>query len=543
MRRPWLVLLALAWGCASAPPRFTDGDVVETVHDDVDIPEPAEVEFHRFSHHLENFTTRQLRLRLNPRPNQPARDVNRLGEVPNSSWYENRIDRLKAPDVARGPGGDDPGPEAFKPWTITGLKIGGANPGFVFEDARGAKYICKFDKLGAPVIATAAGAVAVRLFWALGYHVPDDRVVFFQRSQLRLGEGTTVKSSEGEAIPVTEEHIDLLLAHYATRREDGSYRVLVSRFLPGIPKGGYAYSGTRADDPNDRIDHRNRRSLRGLRVFGAWLNHVDLKVDNTLDLYTEDDGRHFLRHYLVDFDGCLGGYWAARHENRIGFSYEFDTTEIVTGVATLGLIRHAYEDLKAPAHPYVGLYEAEVYDPSTWKNNYLNDHVHACRPADAFWAGTVLAGIQEDHVRAAVTAARFEDDDAEEDLIDVLMKRREKTLRWALQQVTPVVGLDRLDPGPDGLHVEAEDALRRAHLVSSLRYEAEVLDAKGAPLAPPEPAEPAVVIPTGLFATHDYLVVRWTATTREGRRLPPSEGHYRRRDGRWRLAGILRDGE
>ena len=40
-----------------------------------------------------------------------------------------------------------------------------------------------------------------------------------------------------------------------------------------------------------------RLTTRGLRVFGAWLNHTDMKDDNALDMYV---GGH-LEHYLVDF--------------------------------------------------------------------------------------------------------------------------------------------------------------------------------------------------------------------------------------------------
>ncbi len=528
--------------CAPPPVRFVDGEPVRVVHDTADIPEPAEKEFWRLSHHIENFGPKQIRLGLDPVPAPPALDVNRLGEVPSSSWYEDRGAPTPA-QVAAGAGGEDPGPEAFRPWKITGMKSGGRNPGLVIEDARGVRYICKFDKPYAPVVATAAGAVAARLLWALGYHVPDDRVVFFAREQLTVAEGATDKGDDGTRTPIRDDAVDALLEKYAPRNAAGEYRVLVSRYLPGKPIGGWSYRGTRADDPNDTIPHPQRRSLRALRVFGAWLNHVDLKEDNSLDLYTEEDGRHFLRHYLVDFDGCLGGYWAARFEPRIGFAYDFDLGEVASGIPSFGLLTRPYEALRTPRHPLVGLFEAEAYDPAEWKANYVNDTVLAWRPADAFWAGTVMARLTPEHVRAAVTAARFDDPSADEELTRVLVARWEKTVDWALTRVTPVTGLDRVVMQGEGFRVDAGDALAEAGRPSALRYRVEVLDDAGRRIAGPTGAgAPAADVAAEVARGREYVVVRWTAAGGEGA-LPPAEAHYRRDRGSWRLTGILRDGE
>lgn len=547
MRVRALVLAAAAAMCAAscAPPpvRFVDGEPVRVVHDTADIPEPAEKEFWRLSHHIENFGPRHIRLGLDPVPAPPALDVNRFGEVPSSAWYEDRGTPTPA-QVAAGAGGEDPGPEAFRPWKITGMKSGGRNPGLVIEDARGVRYICKFDKPYAPVVATAAGAVAARLLWALGYHVPDDRIVFFAREQLTVAEGATDKADDGTRTPIRDEAVDVLLQTYAPRNAAGEYRVLVSRYLPGKPIGGWAYRGTRADDPNDTIPHQQRRSLRGLRVFGAWLNHVDLKEDNSLDLYTEENGRHFLRHYLVDFDGCLGGYWAARFEPRIGFAYDFDLAEVVTGIPAFGLIPRPYEALGAPRHPLVGLFEADAYDPAKWKANYVNDTVLSWRPADAFWAGTVMARLTPEHVKAAVAAARFDDPSADEELTRVLVERWEKTVDWALTRVTPVAGLDRVVPHGEGFRVEATDALVQAGRPSALRYRVEVLDDAGRRIAgPTEAGGPAAEVGADVARGREYLVVRWTAAGEAGDALPPTDAHYRRIGESWTLTGILRDGE
>ncbi|MCA9750555.1 MAG: hypothetical protein KC591_00045, partial [Gemmatimonadetes bacterium] len=361
-----------------------------------------------------------------------------------------------------------------------------------------------------------------------------------------IADDATDKSDTGEEIPLQWETVQALLDRYSVRDAAGRYRLLTSRFLPGRPVGGWSYRGTRDDDPNDTIPHQDRRSLRALRVFGAWLNHVDLKVDNSLDLYTEENGRRFLRHYLVDFDGCLGGYKAARHEPRIGFAYDVDLKEVVTGLPTFGLLVRPYEDLPRGKSPLVGQFGSQAYDPAKWKANYLNDILFACRPADAYWAGRQMTRLGPEHVRAAVTAARYGDPAADAILAQVLVDRWEKTVDWALRQVTPAQSLERITPRAGGFRIEATDALVDAHRPSDLEYRVEIRGADGRSVVASSstaPGDPAFDVPASATDGRDYLVVRWIAETGDGRALPPTDAHYLRAADGWKLVGILRDGE
>ena len=143
----WLLALGpVLSACGGGAVRFQPGPAIESVDDMHDIDEPGEKGFDRFTHHGYNFFNRQIREGRDPVPAAPAEDVNRLGQVPDSSWYANRITGLTPKDVALGPGGDDPGPEAFKPWKVLRFKSGGQNPGLVIEDTRGVRHIVKFDK-------------------------------------------------------------------------------------------------------------------------------------------------------------------------------------------------------------------------------------------------------------------------------------------------------------------------------------------------------------------------------------------------------------
>ena len=65
-----------------------------------------------------------------------ALDVNALGEVPDSTWFTNRMGlrSLTVEDVARGP---NRGQEAQMPLEILKGKVGGKSIGFIVEDAAG----------------------------------------------------------------------------------------------------------------------------------------------------------------------------------------------------------------------------------------------------------------------------------------------------------------------------------------------------------------------------------------------------------------------
>ena len=105
----------------------------------------------------------------------------------------------------------------------------------------------------------------------------------------------------------------------AVRANDGSYRVILSKATPGRPVGRIRFHGTRADDPNDVVPHEHRRELRGYFVFAAWLNHVDAKGINSLSSLITENGRSFIRHYLLDFGSALGSAAVGPREGWEGY--------------------------------------------------------------------------------------------------------------------------------------------------------------------------------------------------------------------------------
>jgi hypothetical protein len=73
-----------------------------------------------------------------------SKNVNALDEVPNSSWFENRIDQIAGDTAAfvRGACDENP-PDPKGPWTIVAGKPNGKNPGFQVKHPNGKRYFFK----------------------------------------------------------------------------------------------------------------------------------------------------------------------------------------------------------------------------------------------------------------------------------------------------------------------------------------------------------------------------------------------------------------
>jgi len=154
LRFPSMVLagaLVLA-GCASGP-RFKDQPIVWRADDARNIPEPDEREFLGMQYFPRVLVTRQLTRAMEVPDREPAHNTNALDEVPNSTWFTNRIGaRTPTPaEAARGAAVQGP---PKQPLSVVAGKSGGGNPGFFAEDATGRKFLIKFDTKENPEMQT-----------------------------------------------------------------------------------------------------------------------------------------------------------------------------------------------------------------------------------------------------------------------------------------------------------------------------------------------------------------------------------------------------
>ncbi len=249
-----------------------------------------------------------------------ALNTNTLGEVPDSSWFTNRLGLrdMTIDEVLHGPATID-GP-APGPWTVIGQPGSGITPKFTIKDANGITFVVKLDPPEAPELASSVELIGTKIFHAIGYNVPEDFIASLDPAQLAVAPGTMFKAKDGTRRPLLMADVQRWL-YRQPRQNDGTIRVLASRWVPGKVVGQFRYTGTRPDDANDIYPHERRRELRGLQVFAAWLNHDDARSLNSIDTYVEENGRRYIRHYLQDFGSTLGSGSTSAQQPRAGNEY------------------------------------------------------------------------------------------------------------------------------------------------------------------------------------------------------------------------------
>ncbi|CAN5831236.1 hypothetical protein BH24ACI5_BH24ACI5_17700 [soil metagenome] len=374
-----------------------------------------------------------------------AVNINTVDQVPDSSWFTNRVgrERWSTERFVRGPdNGTGPAPG---PWTIIGGKSEGVTPGMTVRDTAGDTYFIKFDPPGNPEMASGAEVISTKFFYAFGYHTPENYLATLRREALVIGDGTRIADQDGKRHPMTERDLDRLLAK-AARQPDGGYRVLASKALPGRPLGSFRYYGTRPDDPNDIFPHEHRRELRGLSVFAAWLNHDDSRSVNTLDVLMPDAGRSIIRHYLLDFGSTLGSGSTQAQTARAGNEFIWEARPTLITMLTLGFYVRPWVKVEYPDIPAVGRFESTYFRPETWKPEYPNPAFRNSRPEDRFWAARIIAQIPDEAIRGIVGVARFTDPRATAYMTETVLSRKAKVLMAWLNATNPVIDL-AMSPG------------------------------------------------------------------------------------------------
>jgi hypothetical protein len=351
--------------------------------------------------------------------------INTVDEVPDSAWYTNRHARrtMSLAELMRGAGNSKP--PAPGNFTVVAAKNEGITPGFVIKDARGTKYVVKFDPISNPEMASAADVITSKFYYALGYNVPENYILYFDRSQVTVGANTQIKDEHGKKRAIRAQDVDEMLAK-VPRTDDGRYRALASLYIPGKPLGPFRYYGTRPDDPNDLVPHEHRRDVRALRTFAAWLGHDDSKDINTLDMLVEQEGVPFVKHYLIDFGATLGSASFEANSPRSGNSYLFAWKPAATQLATLGLYSPKWQHAKYPKIKAVGRFEYEVFDPVAWVPEYPNTAYNNENAADRAWAARKIAAFSDEDIRAIVSTGQYSDPAAAAWVEKCLIERRNK---------------------------------------------------------------------------------------------------------------------
>jgi hypothetical protein len=530
--------LAAATTASTAGPKFYDDDPIARTPErrSAANAKPLNIElFFEYSYNL------FVNARKKP-SNTRAGDINTIEELPDSSWFTNRIGSvpLTATEIARGVNSErGPAPEK---WTLLKEKSAGTNPGFTALDANGEMWFLQFDAPEYPEGSTGAVEVATKLFWALGYNQVETFVTKFDRAHVSIDPKATVRRPSGDRTPFTDDDITRVLEK-AARNADGTYRASAGRTLPGKILGPFRYQGTRSDDPNDLVAHEHRRALRALRVFGAWTNLVDWKAGNTLDSLVEENGVQVIKHYMQDV-GSTFGMANNEHEWDMGWEYYYDGPATKRRFLSYGFALSPWQTVPYREYPSINIFEGDAFDPTIWKPQTPVAPYIEMRADDAFWAARKVMAFSDDLIRAAVHAGEYSDAAAEAHLAAVLIKRRDAIGRAYLPAINPVV-----DPKLDanGALTFGNAAVDRGVAEAPRVYRAawsrfDNATSTATPIGRTESGTPSMTAPQGVPATAGtYIEIDITADSpAHPAWQQPVKTYFRNTGGGWKLVGLER---
>lgn len=373
-----------------------------------------------------------------------SQNINIYDEVPDSAFFTNRHARkaLSSDELKKGYVETD-GPDLSQDLIITKGKSDGLHPGFFVKDARGDSYLVKFDPAENLELASGAEVVASRFYHALGYNVPQYTVALITPEKLKVGEGAKIRDNTGFLKPLTPEKLEETLM-FVPQTADGQYRVSASKILSGENLGYFSFSGRRKQDPDDIINHRDRREVRALVVFGAWLNNNDVRENNTLDMLVQEKDRSFVKHYLIDFNGALGSAHKGAKPPQFGHEHMMDFGETAKAFFTLGLIEKPWQKRwrlageKAYESAAVGYLDNRLFDAGKYKAQLPYEAFKRLTRADGFWAAKQIAAFRDDDIRAVVSAGQYSASEDADYIAKTLIERRDLIAQYWFSHSAPL---------------------------------------------------------------------------------------------------------
>jgi hypothetical protein len=378
-------------------------------------------------------------------------DVNSFDEVPDSSWFTNRLGvrslgaeelRLAACNPSQLL---DQAAFADGTWVVDKGKGAGSAPGFRVSIPGKGKYLFKGEEVDdQPEHPSAAGVIGLAAYHAAGYNTACDQIVYFRRSLLKLTPGLRSKANFSEEKDFDQKALDEVLDHCSKR--DGLTRMIASAWIPGYGIGAFRYEGTRPDDPNDVIPHEDRRELRASRLLAAWLERFDAREGNTLDSWFSDDRSNpeaspgHVVHYMLDTSECLGSEWAWDPlSRRLGHSYVVDWGDMATDFATLGIPTRPWDRARrTPGRETFAYFRVDDFEPDRWKMEYPNPAFSRMTERDGAWMARILARFTPEMVRTLAEMGRFSDPGNTDYLATVLEGRLERILERYFSRLSSV---------------------------------------------------------------------------------------------------------
>jgi hypothetical protein len=433
---------------------------------------------------LDNLLFRPLSEAVGVERHGEATNVNSLDEVPDSSWFTNRIGAhgVSVAEVSRGACTPalllDP-QDADGTWLIDHGKTDGSSPGFRVSIPGRGKYLFKGEPTDQPERPSAASVIGAAAYAAAGFNTSCEQIVYFRPSLLKLAPGLKSAANFSLPQPFDQKAVDKILKDCPHRGD--LVRMQASAWLPGYLIGPFNYTGTRADDPNDIIPHDDRRELRGGRLLAAWIDHFDARAQNSLDSWISASpvrkanpsaSPGHVVHYYLDTSDCLGSEWAWEQiSRRLGYSYVFDWGDMAQDLFSLGIPSRPWDRVRrAPEETIFGFFDVANFEPEQWKNEYPNAAFSRMTERDGAWMARILARFTPEVVEALGRAGEFSEPRRTVYLTSVLQGRLDKILGRYLTRLSPLADV-RID-GTNLLCALDLAEYRRLRSPADFRYEA-----------------------------------------------------------------------
>lgn len=476
-----------------------------------------------------------------------AVNVNTVDEVPDSSWFTNRIGVRSMPvrEIVRGANKFDPiEAREWDAWTVVeGKGPRSFQPGFRAERPGdpGQVYQLEVDPKGHPRLATGAEFIGGLIYHALGYFVEDVYVLKVHPRNIRISEKATIRDASGRR-KFTSHDLDNILS-VAARDEDGRVYMSATRYN-GEDLGNFEYHGTRSDDPNDIYPHEHRRELRANRVFAAWLAHDDSRGLNTRNVRIAGDGRNYIRHYMRDFGAILGSSTRFTEPPISNHEYYVEKDSSLKQLFTLGFYTPKYVRARTPEGipPSVGYFESNSFEPDAWRANYPNAAFSNMQPDDAFWGARLVSQFSDDAIRAVVEQAGYDDPQAVEYLTRTLARRRDLIARTWLSGVNPIVDVSLDAAGTlsfTNAAVAAGAAMHGTYTIAWARFD----NGSGSSerVSVEKHTQPRGTAPASLIASAEFIEAAiWSEEADHPAWASPVRAYFRRDGAAWKTVGLVR---
>ena len=376
----------------------------------------------------------------------PAKNVNIFDEVPDSGFFINRHGREPLSLAALEKGNQETsGPDLSQPLEVIAAEQRGIHPCLWVKDARGDEYLLEFDPLGNLELMTGAAVVANRFYHALGYFVPQLTLASIERNRFRVASGATTWEDTGFKKPLTQERLEEYLL-ILPQDDKGFFRALARKTPPGAYRGSFSFESRKKEDPENLVNHRDRREIRALGIFASWLNHYDLRASGTSEMAIKENGTPEVQYYLDDFSGALGATRQGPKAPMLGYEHAIDYGETFKAILTLGFWKKPWQkkwdlaDREPPASRAVGYFTNGLFDPSDYKTQFSYEAFRVVTRADGFWTAKLLKSFSDEDIRAVVKAGKYSDPADAETLTRTLIERRDLVARYWLLRANPLDG-------------------------------------------------------------------------------------------------------